>query len=287
MAIGVETMKGVPVSPRRVFGVALDVSEHAGRRTWVCRATPGSDGIRVESVDRLVDLPGGEEPLERALRVLVGKIVEAPRSAWGFDFPFGAPADVAGEGAPNHEQAPWRSRWVEALGTETEADDATARRTEQERGLRPAHPSRRHRGARLLLRPLADRSDVAILPVEPLPLLTRGMPPAMAAQAPSIYLLETAVAAVLRSLSEELGDESTAGLALLDDEDGRQRILRALVRARWVRPMARRLRLAIGENPRALDAVLIAVGAWRGCREYDHGALCRDGRFGIEGMIYC
>ena len=87
-------MTGVPVSPRRVFGVDFSGANDAGRHIWICRAHPGSDGIRVASVDPLMDLPGGARGREEALRSLVQKVLEAPRSAWGFDFPFALPMEV-------------------------------------------------------------------------------------------------------------------------------------------------------------------------------------------------
>jgi hypothetical protein len=71
--------------------------------------------------------------------------------------------------------------------------------------------------------------------------------------------------------------------------DGRAELLRACVRAGWARPMARRLRARITEpdTMAALDAVLIAIAAWRGYRHHDHGALCRDPEYGFEGFVYC
>jgi len=86
-------MNGVPVAPRRVFGVTLAAGDDCGDRTWVCRAHPGSGGIRVESVVPLSRLPGGEVDPGGACSSLVAKVMEAPRSAWGFDFAFGLGED--------------------------------------------------------------------------------------------------------------------------------------------------------------------------------------------------
>lgn len=282
-------MNGVPIPPRRVFGVAIDVGEEAGRATWVCRATPGSDGIRVESVDPLADLPGGVAQRDDAMRFLLGKMVEARRSAWGVDAPLGVAASIPVQGAPAHEPAPWHAAWRRALGTPA-TDGLAPRQTERELGVAPAELARRELLTSQLLIPAADRTEIAVLPFQPLPVLPAGTPPAMAARAPSIYLLECRPEATVVSLARVLDDDGERiDDSLRSSPEGRVVLLRALVRAGWVRPMARRLRTRItdAESSRALDAVLIAVGAWRGYRERDHGALCRDPRYGLEGLIYC
>ena len=87
-------MSLVPVSPRRVFGVDFSAAGDAGKHIWVCRAHPGADGIRIESVDPLTELPGAMVQRDDALRALVQKVIESPRSAWGFDFSFALPAAV-------------------------------------------------------------------------------------------------------------------------------------------------------------------------------------------------
>jgi len=35
-----------------------------------------------------------------------------------------------------------------------------------------------------------------------------------------------------------------------------------------------------------LDAVLAAVGAWHGTRDYDHAALRSDPMYSLEGFVY-
>jgi len=114
---------GVPVSPRRIFGVDFSGANDAGRHTWICRAHPGRDGIRVESVDPLMDLPGGARGRQEALRSLVPKVLEAPRSAWGFDFPFALPMDVLKALVGGREGGGWddqvrfvaRLAWLQGL----------------------------------------------------------------------------------------------------------------------------------------------------------------------------
>ena len=36
----------------------------------------------------------------------------------------------------------------------------------------------------------------------------------------------------------------------------------------------------------AVDAVLTAVGTWRGYRNYDHAKLRADPDYGVEGFVY-
>lgn len=240
-------MKGLSISPRRVFGVhvALDGQSHA---IWVCRAHPGNDGIRVESIERLVDLPGGATSLDGAADALVTKISEAPRSAWGFDAPFGQ----ASEG----------------------------RRTDRDHGVEPHPPEVAEWLSAAVLDPLRARSQVCMLPLQPAPLITDGMPAEMIARAPSTYLLEVSPQALCTQLSRE-GTEPPRGNA-----DARRVGLRNLAGAAQVRPMARALRERVLEDG-GLAALLCAVGAWRGYRNHDHGALHTVPEYAEQGYIYC
>lgn len=295
-------MKGVPVTPRRVFGVAFSDAEDSGRHTWVCRAHPGSGGVRVESVDRLCDLPGGEVDRRAAFRALVAKVLDAPRSAWGLDFAFGLPEAAVerllGNGPVIDEEgrdpAPAQRRWRALLARVAEAREPASltvgespRRTEE--GSRVAASRDRSRDLRGLggvLAPLAAQPHVAVLPHEPLPVLPEGTPSAMRARAPHIYLLEVWPRTLLERLRrQEL--QSVAG-ADVTSEAGRDEVVRGLVAASLVRPMAQRTRRAFAadDSGRSLDALLCAVGAWRGYREADHAALCADPRTGLEGHLY-
>lgn len=225
---------------------------------WVCRAHPGADGIRIESIERLVDLPGGVADAAGAALALVGKIREAPRSAWGFDAPFG---DVV-EGSDS---------------------EVRPRRTETERGVRasPAEAGKWMR--RQLLEPLAQASHVCVLPWQTLPLVVAGMPQAMLAGVASTYLLEVAPVALVGVLR-------AGGLELLDaDSADRARGLRELSAHGFVRPMARALRERVVADAGAggLASLYCALAAWRGYRGYDHAALHLDAEYAREGFIYC
>lgn len=291
-------MIGVPVSPRRVFGVALAAGMDAGDRTWVCRAHPGSEGIRLESVERLARLPGGASESQAAYRTLVGKILEAPRSAWGLDFAFGLPlagADAPTSPAAGQVSARWRadladmaSRAVDGLQPE---GTAARRQTDADRGL--TAPLADDRGALTragmgaVLHRLHGQAGIVVLPFDPLPVLPAGTPPAMVARAPSTYVLEVSPACTLRELAMDTNAPPPGGDAGVDGAEGREAVVRALTRAGWVRPVPRALRRHAAEDERALSAVLAAVGAWRGYRTVDHGALHRHVRFGVEGYVYC
>lgn len=106
-------MNGVPIAPRRVFGVHLAGWTPERAEIWVCRAHPGSDGIRIEGIEPLIELPGGAREPDAAAAVIVTKIREAPRSAWGFDVPFVAP-DTAADESPGGD---WlRTRILDPVG---------------------------------------------------------------------------------------------------------------------------------------------------------------------------
>ena len=109
-------MSPVPVSPRRVFGVEFSGARDAGRHIWICRAHPGNNGIRVESIDPLSELPGGVIEREVALQALVQKVTESSRSAWGLDFSFGLPKAVLDVLAPGVSDYTDQLRVMVSLG---------------------------------------------------------------------------------------------------------------------------------------------------------------------------
>lgn len=258
--------------------MALDVGEDAGARTWVCRGTPGADGLRVESVDPLAELPGGQIERAAAYRVLLAKVLEAPRSAWGFDFPFGIARRERPATAAPHLAAPWRDGWLQDLRTLAGGDlsgSPPARRTELELHIDAAGWERRRIAVGGLLQPLTSQVSVAILPFDALAVAPPGTPPAMLARMPSIHVFEADPGAMLRVLGVA-GQDATA-------------VLRSLTEANVVRPMARALRQRIigSTGGRGLDAVLVAVAAWRASRRPDHAVLTRDPQYGREGYVYC
>lgn len=292
-------MIGVPIAPRRVFGVALAVGEGAGDDTWVCRAHPGEGGIRLESIEPLAVLPGGASEPEAAYHALVGKVLDAPRSAWGFDFAFGLP--VAGSEADEGPSAGrardgWRAGIARVLDESLERLVAAAgterRQTDVDRELPgPLAAERRaatHAGMRGVLSRLHGQPGVLVLPIDPLPAIPEGTPPAMIARTPSTYVLEVSPVCTLRDLAARIDEPPAAGAAALPSEPrDREDIVRALMRAEWVRPVPRALRQRAGSDVRALRAVLAAVGVWRGTRTADHGALHHHSRYGLEGHVYC
>jgi hypothetical protein len=254
-------MTAIAVAPRRTFGVHLADGPDSGLRTWVCRAHPGAAGIRLEGVDPIAELPGGAADSEVASRALVTKILEAQRSAWGFDFAFGLPLGAAG-------------------GRDTAAD----RQTDRERGLpgplTVGRAEATRRGMREIVGPLWGNPAVVVLPFDPLPVLAPGTPPAMAARAASIYLLEVSPACLL---GEIVGAPTLAPEAVED----RARMVRCLVDRGWLRPASRALRQRAAERPESLAAVAAAVAAWRGTRRNDHGLLAANPAYRAEGYVYC
>ncbi len=279
-------MLGVSVLPRRVYGVSLGFGEEAGRDSWVCRATPGADGIRIESVASIATMPGGATRRDDAYRVLTAKLLEVPRSAWGIDAPFSSPlrkpreAPVA-TGISEH--------WLTLLSAAMEADsldEFLASSVVADRAGDRGRLERLYRVARGVLAPARAQGPVAVLPFDPLPLLPAGTPPAMLARAPSIYVLEVLPSRLLEVLERETGGPVNGSSRA---PEGRETLLRLLHSGGQIRPMARKLRAQIVESDggRAFDAVLAAVAAWRGYRTHDHSRLHADPRTGHEGHVYC
>ena len=311
-------MSPVPVSPRRVFGVDFSAARDAGRHIWICRAHPGSDGIRVDSIDPLSGLPGGAVDRETALPALVQKVTESPRSAWGFDFPFGLPKAILSA------LAPAVSRYGDQLGVVAglaQADilrarcigvspDAELRRRTDDEASTPFSPynlrvyKQTFHGLTEVVRPLHARPEVAVLPFDALPQAGAQAGAEAGAQAagvqtgerlpfnraasgamPHIYLLEVCPASVLAKLDYPKRGYKGGGESATE---ARQGLLRRLIDDSLVRPMprAQRNRVIDDEEGNALDAVLTAVGAWRGTRDYDHAVLRADPMYGLEGFVY-
>jgi len=297
-------MSPVPVSPRRVFGVDFNAADDAGEHIWVCRAHPGSDGIRIESVDPLSRLPGGAVDRDQALRALVEKVGEAPRSAWGFDFPFALPQPVLHTLAPGLAGYDQQLDLLASLADadtmwrrcrESAPDGEPRRRTDIEAST-PLSPcnlriyEQTYYGIVDVIRPLRARPEVAVLPFDRLPQTDAAgsrLPFNRAASgaAPHIYLMEVCPASLLTVL--EYGAQGYEGPG--DEAAERRRlILGRLIDDGFVRPVPRVLRRRIVDQPEGagLDAVLAAVGAWRGYRDYDHEQLRADPAYAAEGFVY-
>lgn len=303
-------MAGIPVSPRRIFGVDFSAAEKAGRHIWVCRAHPGADGLRVESVDPLSALPGGARDRRAALRSLVQKVLAAARSAWGFDFPFGLPQALV-PALPLESTSGW-ARHLEAVASMGSPE----RLREACRQVRGGKAGKEHRrrtdiesstpfsptnlrmykqtfyGMTEVLRPLHGSPGVAVLPMDPLPSAGAGSGrPGLgfhdraAASAPHIYVLEACPASLLRARGYFPRLRHYKGRSA-DHSRCRREILDRLVAESLVRPIKGVFRRRIVEDWRGdgLDSVLAAVAAWLGAREEDHEALRL--RYGNEGYVY-
>jgi hypothetical protein len=213
-------MNTVPVSPRRVFGVDFSAARDAGDHIWVCRAHPGADGLRLESVDPLSSLPGGAVAREDAHRALVQKVIESPRSAWGFDFSFALPRSLLASLAPavstygRHldvvaaygDPETMRSRCNEAspAGELRRKTDAEASTPFSPYNLRIYKQT--YYGIVDVLRPLRPRAEVAVLPFDLLPEVAEesgGRLPfnrSASGAVPHVYLVEVCPASVLAAL---------------------------------------------------------------------------------------
>jgi hypothetical protein len=298
-------MKSVPVSPRRIFGVDFSAAGDAGDHIWVCRAHPGSEGVRVESVEPLSSLPGGAVPREEAFRALVQKIIESPRSAWGLGFSFALPLPVIAALAPAVKDHGGQIEIITSFGDpesmrarcmEATPGEERRRTTDSEASMpfSPYDPSvyrQTFYGISEVLRPLRARPEVAILPFDRLPDASVGggdrLPFNRRAQgtAPHIYVMEVRPAAVLARLEHSTSDYKGQET---EQREGRRAIVARLTDDGVVRPMARSMRERIVADTAgdAVDALLAAVGAWRGIRDNDHAALAADPSYGVEGFVY-
>jgi hypothetical protein len=290
-----------------VFGADFSAARDAGNRIWICRAHPGADGVRIESIDPLADLPGGVADRGAALGSLVQKVVESPRSAWGFDFCFGLPQPVAtalstdatkrGLTAALEAVAActgadeFRRRCIEA------ADGAELRRRTDDEASTPFSPynlriyKQTFHGMNGVLKPLRGRAEIAVLPFDRLPGAGddsgQRLPfhHAASGRSPHIYVMEVCPSSVLARLEYPRRGYKGSGR---ETEDLRRELLARLVDDGLVRPVARSLRdRVVGDaGGDALDAVLAAVGAWRGYRDFDHAALRADPVYAAEGFVY-
>ncbi len=298
-------MSPVPVNPRRVFGVEFSGARDAGNHIWICRAHPGNDGIRVESIDSLSGLPGGVIQREAALPTLVQKVTESPRSAWGFDFSFGLPKAILDVLAPGVSGYSDQLGVVVGFGTAdtlleqciNASPGAELRRRTDDEASTPFSPydlriyEQTFHGLTQVLRPLRSRPEVAVLPFDALPQvgLQSGehLPfnRVAAGSVPHIYIMEVCPASVLAKLDYPTRGYKGAGKR---ETEARRGMLRRLIDDGLVRPMAHAQRRRIIEEKQgaALDAVFAAVSAWRGTRNYDHAALRADPMYGLEGFVY-
>ena len=298
-------MSPVPVSPRRVFGVEFSGARDAGRHIWICRAHPGNNGIRVESIDPLSELPGGVIEREVALQALVQKVTESSRSAWGLDFSFGLPKAVLDVLAPGVSDYTDQLRVMVSLGkagtlleqcTEVSPSVELRRRTDDETST-PFSPYNQRtykqtfHGLTEVLRPLRSLPEVAVLPFDALPQTDRQSGDRLpfnrvaSADMPHIYVMEVCPASVLAKLGYPT--HGYRGRSESESE-ARRGMLRRLIKDGLMRPMTRAQKGRVIENEHgaALDSIFAAVGAWRGTRDYDHAALRADPMYGLEGFVY-
>lgn len=291
----------------------------------------------MESVDPLAELPGGAVERSAALDALVRKVVEAPRSAWGFDFPFalpdaalprlpgskaggkaggkgsgkaggeiGTPPEPGERSGGNLQHGGWQHQ-LDVLASLDDPDrvaeacrDAAGgselRRPTDVEAHTPFSPydarmiEQTYHGMIGVLGLLRGRDDVAILPLDPLPGAGEGAGPVRGrrhppGRLPHIYVMEVCPVSLLRELElDSSGYEGTGE----DHARRRESLLRRVIDEGLVRPMSRGLRRRIVDDAAGdgLDAVLAAVAAWRGTREYDHGEIRADPRYAVQGFVY-
>ena len=83
------------MSPRdRVAGVDFSGAREAGKNIWIATGNVTGNGVRVATLERAADLPGGAKEFTPALAALVARVAGLSDHTIGFDFPFSLPRDL-------------------------------------------------------------------------------------------------------------------------------------------------------------------------------------------------
>jgi hypothetical protein len=80
--------------PREAYGIDFSGAKDAGRGIWVARAVDMGETLVIEECLRGDALEGSAKDRKTCLGALGAVIKEHPCAAYGFDFPFGVPAEL-------------------------------------------------------------------------------------------------------------------------------------------------------------------------------------------------
>jgi hypothetical protein len=81
----------------RVAGVDFSGAREAGKNIWIAGGDVTPAGVRIDSLHRAADLPGGAKEFTPAINALVAHVATLTDHIIGFDFPFSLPADLIGQ----------------------------------------------------------------------------------------------------------------------------------------------------------------------------------------------
>lgn len=274
-----------------VYGVDFSGARLAGRYLWVARCEPGPKAPLL----RLVELSRWDRRVGTAERAacladLVRHIIASENALWGIDAPLGLPLELFPAGTTWTEQFAFLASWDDAItcGRECvrralELGDRRHLRRATDRETRTPFDCYHYRivhqmfhGMRDVAGPLRQTPDTAILPFQydRLSLARR-------------VVVETCPGSLLKALGlpHQNYKQPAGGPLTLRRRRTRHVILDGL--ADWVR-IDDRQRRAVMRDPGgdALDAILAAVGTYRGVCTADHAAIARHSRYPHEGYVF-
>lgn len=242
----------------RVAGVDFSGAREAGKNIWIAEGLVTGAGVKIESVCRAADLPGGKTAFAPALAALVQQVSTLTDHVVGFDFPFSLPALLVAE-------ADWPS-FVHRFASDFHTSDSFREHCRTQTGGREykratdtearvpwcAYNLRLYRqtwaGICHVLHPLIEHDRARIIPIQK-PL--SGKP----------VIAEICPASTLKAEDLYVPYKGRGG----DLRLARENILKNMTRRGLLSPVRGRLRDVILNNTGgdALDAVLSAIAAAR------------------------
>ena len=243
---------------KRVAGVDFSCAREAGKNIWIAEGVVTGAGVKIESLSRAADLPGGKTAFAPAMAALVEQVSTLTDHVVGFDFPFSLPARLVAE-------ADWPS-FVRGFASDFHTSDSFREFCRARTGGREykratdtearvpwcVYNLRLYRqtwaGIRQVLHPLIEDDRARIIPIQK-PLAGK---PVIAEICPASTLKAEGLYVPYKGRGE-------------DFQRARELILRQMTRRGLLSPVRGRLRDMILNNPGgdALDAVLSAIAAAR------------------------
>jgi len=271
------------LKPRRtICGVDFSGARDAGRKMWMTKGTVKEGVLCIDHCLRGNELPGSGDDRTASLKALRAYILSEPNGAFGLDFPFGLPRDLAGSRGlveflvafPEKYEGPEKFR-ESCLSS---GKGREKRRKTEEQAKTPFSPynlriyKQTFFGISAVLNPLIRNDLVRIMPVQK-------------PSAKKPVVLEICPASTLKRLS--LYGHRYKG-ATSEHRKARAQVLREILGTHRMRLEKPGVAKAVVENRGgdALDSVIAAIAV--------HRALSRRLKpteedrqiYGIEGYVY-
>ena len=272
---------------RTVYGVDFSGAAKAGRNAWIAECRVDGDAFRVERLDSLEKWVGTADR-DAALAGLVELIRASDAALWAIDFPFGLPVELGFGDWP--QQLDLVRGWdggayafgLHCLETaKRRCDRPHVRRVTdvEEKAPFDCYHYRiiyqTFHGMRDVLAPLERDAATAVLPFQP-----------RKRAAARRLVVEACPSSTLKRLKlPHQNYKQPAGGPLTPKRRATRKVLLADLRERVA--ASETIWRRINRNPGgdAFDAVVAAVGGWRGLHAYD-GTAARNPRHRREGLIF-